>query len=96
MSLSLQLFRNNDQFVFITDRNQRYKLKLLEARLMMRVVEASPSLTLAFERQLQQTPAKIPMRRTEIKVIHVPAASDNLPNRHIHIVKHLVFTHQDW
>jgi len=91
MTLAIELFRQPNPFIFMSNRpglvgvaNRRYKLELLECKLMMRMVETTPSLTLAFEKQLMKTPAKIPIKRSEISVMHLDAGRSDLPQRHIY------------
>jgi len=90
MSLAIELFRQPNQFVFITNRvtpqqqNARYRLQLVECKLLIRMVETTPSLAMAFEKQLMRTPAKIPIKRSEITVMHLDNGRSDLPQRHIY------------
>lgn len=82
LGFSLELFRNNDDFLL-----QNFtlasppKLQLIDARLTFRVVEPAPSLKIAFEKHLMKSSgAKYPIRRSEIKIIHLESGRDDLPN----------------
>ncbi len=84
LPFSIELFRNSNTFVVNTERNHQYKLEIIEICLQMQIVETVPSLTLAFEKQLAKTGAKYPIRRSEIKVLHVHAGRTDLPMTQIH------------
>jgi hypothetical protein len=59
----LELFRNPDNFLLLSDKGKDYKIKLIQAYYLVRVVEVTPSCALAFESQLLKTPAKVPIRK---------------------------------
>jgi hypothetical protein len=59
----LEMFRNGQNLVLMTDRAHHYILRLLQCQFFVRVVDVTPSLALAFEKQLKKTPAKIPIRK---------------------------------
>jgi len=84
MNMAIELFRNPNALVVHSDIVHNYKLKLVDCKFFLRMVETTPTLTMAFESQLLKMPAKIPIRRTEIKVLHMAVGRQDLPSTHLH------------
>jgi len=84
MDLAIELYRNAPEFTVITGMVHNYRLQLIDCRFYMRMVETAPTLAMAFESQLLKTPAKIPIRRTEIKVHAIELGRQELPSTHLH------------
>ncbi len=78
-SYFLELYRNKDEFIILTDRVQPYKLEVLDCHLLVRAVEPVKSLILSLETQLAKTTAKYPIRRSVTKVLHLAAERQDLP-----------------
>ena len=55
-----------------------WKLKITEARLMIRTEEVSDSLVVAHEQMLQKTNMRIPLRRVTMKHISIPAQTTSV------------------
>lgn len=70
--LRLELFRNADDVTLhYVDGGVSFRLKLLDVRLVTRMVHAVPSLTIALEKQLSRSACKFPIRRTELRTLHL-------------------------
>ena len=82
--LSLELLRNSNEFVIQSDGAEIYKLEVMDARLQVRLIQAVPSLNIAFEKMLSKAPARFALRRTEMKQIHLATGRRDLPITEIH------------
>ena len=68
----MTLYRNSDAFCIMSPGgNQNYKIQVENMKWYVKAVEVSKSVSLALERSLMQYTAKYPIRRVEIKSIHV-------------------------
>jgi ribonucleoside-diphosphate reductase beta chain len=84
MDLRLTLYRNSDAFcLFSPQAAQQYKIEVNSMKWYVKGVEVSKSVSLAIERSLMQTTAKYPVRRVEIRTIHVNAGLRETPENAI-------------
>ena len=73
MGMGIRLVRSKDEFVLVTgERNARYKMKILEAVLLVRKVLILPVVALAHDKALEKANAKYPIRRVECKTFSIP------------------------
>ena len=72
VTMKLRLTRSKNAFVLMAKAAADYKMELVSAKLLVRKLKITPSLALANERMLANTPAKYPITRVECKVIHLP------------------------
>lgn len=79
----LELFRNTDDFLLLST-DEDCTLQLTQAELLLHIVHALPSFTLAYEKTLAKTPAQYNIKRTEIKILHLAAGRTDLPNTCVH------------
>ena len=73
--LRLKLMRSPDKFSLMAPDDEKYKINILEAVLLVRRVEISPSVFLAHEKTLRMGPAKYPLKRVVCKYFPVPQNS---------------------
>ena len=84
VQMQLELFRASDDFCFTYTTGAGPKMVLDNAQLSMRLIEATPSLTLALEKALMRNGgAKYAMRRSTIKQVLIPDGYLDLPSRNI-------------
>ena len=80
----LTLYRNSDSFCILSpNAAQLYKIEVNDMQWYVKGVEVSKSVNLALERSLMQYTAKYPVRRVEIKTIHVNQGARATPNNAI-------------
>ncbi len=95
MDLRLTLYRNSDAFCILSPgATQRYKIELENMKWYVKGVEVSKSVSLALERSLMQYGAKYPIRRVELRTIHVNQGARATPDTAIfngQIPRRLVF-----
>lgn len=65
VQMQLKFYRAKDSFVLMSSGNE--KLKLLEARLIVRKVKIAPDILLAHMKALEVSPCKLPITRVELK-----------------------------
>ncbi len=81
MDLRLTLYRNPDAFCIMSPAaTQNYKIEIENMKWYVKGVEISKSVSLALERSLMQYTAKYPIRRVELRTIHVNQGSRETPN----------------
>jgi hypothetical protein len=71
VDLRIKLVRSRDNFVLMSA--SAGKLKIVDATLLIRRVKINPTVLLSISKVLENTPAKYPITRTEIKVLTLPA-----------------------
>ncbi|MCP3664958.1 MAG: hypothetical protein GY696_21085, partial [Gammaproteobacteria bacterium] len=80
MDLRLTLYRNPDAFCIMSPAaTQNYKIEIENMKWYVKGVEVSKSVSLALERSLMQYTAKYPVRRVELRTIHVNQGSRETP-----------------
>ena len=79
MDVRLELHRVSDAFALIAVGATQYKIAVNDIKLMVRKVELSRSLSLAIEQTLTKTMAKYPIRRLELKTLHIGQGRRNTP-----------------
>lgn len=72
VNLKLRFHRQKDSYMLMSA-NANYKVKLMEAYMMMRKVRTSPGVQLGHADALLKMAAKFPITRKECKVVSVPA-----------------------
>ena len=76
VELKLKFTRSDAAFCLMSgETNPNYKAVIEDAVLFIRKVKPNPSVALALVEKLKTTPAKYPVRRTEVKVVSVPSGS---------------------
>ena len=84
IDLRLTLYRNSDSFCIVSPQAaQRYKIEINSMKWFVKAVDVSKSVSLALERSLMQYTAKYPIRRVEIRTIHVNAGLRETPENAI-------------
>ncbi len=70
----IELYRNSDQFALLcfADQAENYKIIVEDVRLWIKRVDLAPQLTLAMEATLLRNMAKYPIRRVQVKAVHLP------------------------
>ena len=71
LDIRLELHRVSDAFALQTANNEQYKIVVEDIKFYVRKVELTRDLCLAIETQLNHMPAKYPVRRMELKTLHV-------------------------
>jgi hypothetical protein len=71
MDVRIELHRVSDAFALLAVGNQQYKVAVQDIKLFIRKVELSRDLSLAMEQALMRMTAKYPVRRLELKTIHI-------------------------
>jgi len=78
------LYRNSDAFCLMSPQGaQRYKIEINTMKWYVKGVDVSKTVSLALERSLMQYNAKYPIRRVEIRTIHVSAGLRETPENAI-------------
>lgn len=81
--ITISLRKGNDAFNFLAAAAAAPvfqpipKLKLLDASIFVRKVKLAPSLLAAHAKALQHSPAKYPIKRTDLKFINLPTGQSN-------------------
>lgn len=84
IDLRLTLYRNSDAFCIMSPAAaERYKVEINSMKWYVKGVEVNKSVSLALERSLMQYTAKYPVRRVEIRTIHVNAGLRETPENAI-------------
>ncbi|RLA19854.1 MAG: hypothetical protein DRQ56_04460, partial [Gammaproteobacteria bacterium] len=84
MDFRMTLYRNSDRFCIMSrDAAQDYKIEVNNMKWYVKGVEVSKSVSLALERSLMQYTAKYPVRRVELKTIHVNQGARATPDNAI-------------
>ncbi|XP_041464631.1 uncharacterized protein F54H12.2-like [Lytechinus variegatus] len=92
VDVKIKLNRNKDGFCLLTsDATSKYKIMIEKATLYVRKVKVNPSVMLSHAKGLENTPAKYPINKVDVKSFTIPAGNmsinkDNLflgqiPNR---------------
>ena len=92
VSMRIKLIRNKDAFVLMSSHvNPTFKMRILEATLLVRKAKISPSVQMAHNRALERDTAKYPIKRIQCKTYTIPRGvlshtqenviSGQLPNR---------------
>ena len=80
----LTLYRNTDTFCLMSENaTQLYKIQVNNMKWYVKGVDVSKSVSLALERSLMQYTAKYPVRRVELRTIHVNQGSRATPSNAI-------------
>ncbi len=80
----LTLYRNSDAFCLMSENaTQQYKIQVNNMKWYVKGVDVSKSVSLALERSLMQYTAKYPVRRVELRTIHVNQGSRATPSNAI-------------
>ena len=80
----LTLYRNTDAFCLMSENAaQQYKIQVNNMKWYVKGVDVSKSVSLALERSLMQYTAKYPIRRVELRTIHVNQGSRATPSNAI-------------
>ena len=82
MDIRFELFRSSNQFALVTA-GHNFKIHLEEIKLYIRKVELTQQLSLAVETALQRQPAKYPVRRMELKTLHINQGRLTTPENNI-------------
>ena len=81
LDIRLELHRSTDAFALHTTPagDKKYKIIVEDMKFYVRKVELTRELTLAIETQLQRMPAKYPVRRIEMKTLHIGVGRKTTP-----------------
>ena len=80
VDLRLTLYRNSDDFCLLSPgAAQSYKIKVLNMKWCVQTVEVSKAVGLALERTLLKYTAKYPIRRVEMRTIHIDEGRRQAP-----------------
>ena len=80
VDLRLTLYRNSDDFCLMSPAAaERYKIHVENMKWCVQTVEISKSVGLALERTLTKYAAKYPIRRVEIRTVHIDAGRRQTP-----------------
>ena len=71
LDIRFELHRVSDAFALQTINDEMYKIIVEDMKLYVRKVELTRALSMAIETQLQRMPVKYPVRRMEIKTLHI-------------------------
>ena len=71
MDVRVELHRVNDTYALLTPDQTAYKIVVEDIRFYIRKVELSRELSIAMEQALMRMTAKYPIRRTELKTLHI-------------------------
>ena len=78
--LRLQIYRNSDAFCLMRPlNNNNYRLELVNMRWYVKAVNVQNMVNLAIEKTLQTTTVKYPIRRVEVKTLHIAAGRQECP-----------------
>ncbi len=81
MDLRLTMYRNPDTFCILSPAaTQNYKIEVENMKWYVKGVEVSKSVSLALEQSLMQYAAKYPIRRVELRTIHVNLGARATPD----------------
>jgi hypothetical protein len=86
VDLRLTLYRNSDAFCLMSPSAQAvntYKIEIRTMKWFVKGVDVSRSVSLALERSMMHTALKYPIRRVEMKTIHVGAGLRETPENAI-------------
>ncbi len=85
VQLRFELHRHNNNFILMCfEQNpELYHVSVVDIRLMLKTVDLSPSISLAVESTLLRNTIKYPIRRVQIKVVHIPQGRRDTPNNPI-------------
>jgi hypothetical protein len=78
LPIKIKLIRSTDEFCLMTDGNEKYKVIILDAVIMLRKVKISPSVYLAHAKALENGMAKYPIKRVICKSFTVAAGTRDL------------------
>jgi hypothetical protein len=78
LPIKIKLTRSTDEFCLMTDGNEKYKVIILDAVIMLRKVKISPSVYLAHAKALENGMAKYPIKRVICKSFTVAAGTRDL------------------
>ncbi len=80
----MTLYRNSDMFCIMSPAAaQEYKMEIQNMKWFVKGIDVSKSASLALERSMMQYTAKYPVRRVEIRTIHVNAGLRETPENAI-------------
>jgi hypothetical protein len=79
VDLRVQIYRNSDAFCLMRHDRNNYKIKIENMRWYIKAVDVQSSANLAIEKTLQHHTAKYPVRRVEVKTLHIAAARQECP-----------------
>ena len=82
VDLRLQLYRNSDKFCLMKfggGAAGNYKFVVHNMRWFIKMINVQPSITLSIEKMLLQNTAKYPVRRVEVKTMHIAAGRQDCP-----------------
>jgi hypothetical protein len=80
LDLRVQIYRNSDNFALMrAGNNNNFKISMVDMRWYVKMVDVQSSVTLAIERTIQRTPVKYPVRRVEVKTMHIAAGLQECP-----------------
>ncbi|XP_063976546.1 uncharacterized protein F54H12.2-like [Diachasmimorpha longicaudata] len=82
VELRVRLIRAKDDFCLMDDSALNYKLRIVEASLIVRRVKLSPGILIAHAKKLAKTSAKYPLTRVEVKsfVLHNGIMGETIDN----------------
>ncbi|XP_063994376.1 uncharacterized protein F54H12.2-like [Diachasmimorpha longicaudata] len=82
VELRVRLIRAKDDFCLMDDSALNYKLRIVEASLIVRRVKLSPGILIAHAKTLAKTTAKYPLTRVEVKsfVLHNGIMGETIDN----------------
>ena len=84
IDLRLTIYRNPDAFCILAPQAaQKYKFEINSMKWYVKGIDVSKSVSLAIERSLAQYSAKYPIRRVEMRTIHVNAGLRETPENAI-------------
>lgn len=82
VEVRLRLVRAKDAFCLMDSSNGSYRLRILDASLLIRRAKIAPAVLLAHSRALSKSPSKYPLTRVEVKsvILHSGIAGETLDN----------------
>ena len=80
VDLRMQVYRNSDNFCLMRyPNNNNFKIEVVNMRWYVKAVNVQNSVILAIERTLQHFTAKYPVKRVEMKTMHIAAGRQECP-----------------
>lgn len=80
VDLRMQVHRNSDNFCLMRYQNQNnFKIEVVNMRWYVKAVNVQNSVSLAIEKTLQHFTAKYPVKRVEMKTMHIAAGRQECP-----------------
>lgn len=73
VEMRVKLVRSKETFNLICHQDKKFKVRIMDASLIIRRARINPSILLAHQKVLATTSAKYPITRAEVKILTIPA-----------------------